>query len=285
MNKIYRMVHADGFSSRAFGVNFGVRTNQPFSVGRIKSHLPPGSTPTETQTVDRLYSFITSNRESRPGVRHFHLLYGNSQVLARTESFADLLDSFESDVNLHIATATSTRFFVHAGVVAWKGQAIVIPGRSYTGKTTLVKEFLQEGATYYSDEFAVFDSRGYVFPFTKALSVRNDRTRGKKRIPAEQFGCPIGVKPLRAGLVLFTHYDETARWCPRNISRGRGVLSLLQNSFSIREKPEVALGFAEAALRNATILAGVRGEAEEVVRSVLSDGNRPPNRKFTTRII
>jgi hypothetical protein len=285
MNKIYRMVHADGFSFKSFGINFGVRTNQTSALDGLKPHLPPGSTLTKTETVDRLYSFVIQNRESRVGVRHFHLLYCNAQMLARTANFADLMETFESDVNLHIATTTPARFFVHAGVVAWKGQAIVIPGRSYTGKTTLVKEFLGHGATYYSDEFTVFDSRGYVHPFTKALAVRDDRTQEQNRIPAEQFDCPIGVKPLRAGLVLFTHYDEAARWRPRNISLGQAVLNLLQNSFSIREKPEAALVFAEAALRNVTVLMGVRGEAQEVVRSVLSDRSRLPNRKFTTLII
>jgi hypothetical protein len=285
MNKISRMVHAGGFCFKAFGITFGVRTNQPTELERIEHLLPPGSTLTTKGIVDRLYSFVIQKRESRPGVHHFHLLFGNSQMLARTESLADLMDIFESDVNFHIATTTSRRFFVHAGVVAWKGKAIVIPGRSHTGKTTLVKEFLRQGASYYSDEFAVFDSRGHVQPFAKALSIRDDRTQQQTRISAEQFGCPVGIKPLRIEFVLLTQYQKTARWRPRNTSRGQAVLHLLQNSFSIRKKPEAALAFAEAAVRNATILTGVRGEAEEVVRSVLSGTSSQLNRDGTNQII
>ena len=72
-----------------------------------------------------------------------------------------------------IAEVARNRVFVHAGVVGWKGRAIVIPGRSYSGKSTLVSELIRAGAAYYSDEYAVFDSRGRVYPFAKPLEMRD----------------------------------------------------------------------------------------------------------------
>jgi hypothetical protein len=189
------------------------------------------------------------------------------------------MDIFESDLNSHIATTSPNHFFVHAGVVAWQGKAIVIPGRSFTGKTTLVTEFLRQGATYYSDEFAVFDSRGYVYPFTKPPGIRDERSQKQTRMSVEQLGYPVGIKPLRTEFVLLTHYNKTARWRPKSLSRGKAVLHVLQNSFSIRERPKAALAIAEAAVRNATILMGVRGEAGEVVYSVLSRSSLV-NQKF-----
>jgi AAA+ ATPase superfamily predicted ATPase len=157
-------------------------------------------------------------------------------------------------------------------VVAWQGKAILIPGRSYSGKTTLVEGFLRRGATYYSDEFAVFDRNGYVYPFAKPLGVREDSTQQQAKVSADSFGCDVGVKPLQAGLILFTRYEESARWRPKVISRGKAVLNLLGNAFSVRESPEAALRFAEEAVRHARILAGVRGDADEVVNTVLKDG-------------
>jgi len=82
-------------------------------------------------------------------------------------------------MSTHIAETAHDRFFVHAGVVGWNGRAIVIPGQSKIGKTTLVEEFLRIGATYYSDEFAVFDRRGYVHPFARPLRVRTDGLQRK----------------------------------------------------------------------------------------------------------
>ena len=73
-----------------------------------------------------------------------------------------ILDTLESDLQLHVAEQARRRLFVHAGVVGWKGRAIVIPGRSFTGKTTLVAELVRAGASYYSDEYALIDSRGKI---------------------------------------------------------------------------------------------------------------------------
>ncbi len=269
MDKLYRLVQADGFCFKAFGVTVGVRVSQSSAISRIQAQLPPTWSLLETEKVDRLYSFIVHTQPSSPGIRRFHLLYGNSQNLARIEDDERLFDAFETDLNLHIATTARTRFFVHAGVVGWQGKAIVIPGRSYTGKTTLVKEFLRQGATYYSDEFAVFDLNGCVHPFAKPLGVRQDATQKQTRVSANSLGCAVGVKPLQPGLILFTRYEESARWLPKPLSRGRAVLSLLGNAFSVRENPEAALTFAEKAVRHARILAGVRGGAEEVVSTIL----------------
>jgi hypothetical protein len=284
MDKLYRMVYADGFCFKSFGVTCGVRTSQPSSINRIKAQLPPGPRVIQARKIDRLYSFLIQGNPSRTGIHLKHFLYANSQRLSRAGSETELMDMFVADLNVYIARNSPNRLFVHAGVIGWKGKAIVIPGRSFSGKTTLVKEFLRQGATYYSDEFAVIDSRGHVYPFLKPLGIR-DSSQKQTKITAEQLGCPVGTKPLQIEFVLLTHYDRTARWRPRSISRGQAVLKLLQNSFSVREKPEVALAFAEAAVRNATIIASVRGEAEEAVRSFLLGGSRRLNQDFATQVI
>ena len=78
-----------------------------------------------------------------------------------------------------VAERAPNHLFVHAGVVGWEGRAIVMPGASFAGKTTLVQAWLEAGATYYSDEFAVLDRAGRVHPFARPLTIRdgNDRRR------------------------------------------------------------------------------------------------------------
>ena len=64
--------------------------------------------------------------------------------------------------------------FVHAGVVAVDGRALLLPGGSFTGKTTLVAALLRAGAQYGSDEYAVLDEAGLVLPaYPRPLSIRN----------------------------------------------------------------------------------------------------------------
>jgi len=110
------------------------------------------------------------------------------------------LEAFESDVNNYIAQAARTYFFVHAGVVGWKGRGIVIPGLSYSGKTMLVKEFLEHGAAYYSDEFAAFDGRGRVWPFARPLGIRGRTTQEQIRVLPQELCSKTGVQGLRRTL-------------------------------------------------------------------------------------
>ena len=54
----------------------------------------------------------------------------------------------------------------------------MIPGSSFSGKTTLVRALVDAGAVYYSDEFAALDETGRVFRYAKWLSVRRPNQGG-----------------------------------------------------------------------------------------------------------
>jgi hypothetical protein len=67
-----------------------------------------------------------------------------------------ILDAFENHLQLWVAEGAPRHAFVHAGVVGWRGRAMVIPRSSHSGKSTLAAALIRAGATYYSDEYAVF---------------------------------------------------------------------------------------------------------------------------------
>src|SRR5262245_29166046 len=77
----------------------------------------------------------------------------------------DAFTWLSQDIDNMVAQRSRAMLFVHAGVVGWRGLAIVIPGRSHSGKSTLVAELVRRGAVYYSDEFAVLDETGRVHPY------------------------------------------------------------------------------------------------------------------------
>ena len=79
------------------------------------------------------------------------------------------------DIDTTVAQRSQQMLFMHAGVVAWRGMAIVFPGRSYTGKSTLVAELVLRGAMYYSDEFAVLDDTGKVHPYRRTPVLRDEK--------------------------------------------------------------------------------------------------------------
>ena len=160
------------------------------------------------------------------------------------------------------------RIFVHAGVVAWKGRAIVIPGSSHSGKTSLVAALLAAGATYYSDEYAVLDERGRVHPYPRPLRIRDADDLGR-RVTAAEMGARSGRGSLPVGLVASTRYDAGARWRPRRLSHGETTLELLSHTVPARFRPRQALRFLDAAARRASALKGRRGEATEMASSLL----------------
>jgi hypothetical protein len=264
-----RLGWAAGTCFVSHGLRIGIRVNDPAVLDRLPVHLPPGWKPARTAVVDRLYSLRVGGPGKSAAVRRYHLLYAGAARLARSLHLEELLEPFENDLQLYVAEWARRRVFVHAGVVGWRGRAIVIPGRSHSGKTTLVAALVRAGATYYSDEYAVLDTQGRVHPYPRPLSIREGATERPGRHSAEALGGRTSNLPLPIGLVVVTHFREGALWRPRRLTPSQGVLSLVENTVPIRRRPAAAFAALMPAVADATVLRGARGEAAEVAKLLL----------------
>jgi len=269
MKKLDRQVWAIQLAFVSFGVRIGIRLNDPVILAQIMPCLPRGCKSLERADVDRLYSIFVAKDRWRRNIQGLYLLFADMRNIARTQNVAIMLDAFESDVNAFIAQHARPWSFVHAGVVGWKGSAIVVPGRSFSGKTTLVSEFLRSGAEYFSDEFAAFDPDGDVHPFPRHLCVRQEAAQQRTRVTPEQLGGRLAKTAFPVKLVVITEYKKNAHWRPQTSSPGIGVLALLANSLSARRAPVRTLATFEHVVRQSHVLTGERGEASEAVGSVL----------------
>ena len=270
MQKVDRLGWAAGFSIKSYGVRIGIRSNDPSCLKRIRNRLPHGWELSSSPVVDRLYSLLIGGTGPGANLRHFNLLYGDHVRLARSLDVDQIFERFESDLRLFIAELARRRVFVHAGVVGWKGRAIVVPGRSFSGKSSLVAALVRAGATYYSDEYAVFDSRGRVHPFPKPLEIRELGDTRQSKVTIEELGGQSGTRPLPVGLVVMTQFKAGARWRPRKLSPGKGVLELLSNTVSARREPEKALVTLQHVVASAEVVKGARGECRDIVKSLLN---------------
>ena len=266
MERMDRLGWAAGTCFDAFGVRVGVRFNEPGLLDRLSPHLPPGWKTTSSPWVDRLFSLWIGRDGARP-VR----LYAGRRRHLRTSSLDEAFAALESEIRQGVAAGAARRTFVHAGVVGWRGRAIVVPGRSRSGKTTLVAELVRAGASYYSDEFAVLDGRGRVHPFAKPLSVRGEAgcDRHVSRPRAEDLGGTCGREPLRVGLVILSTFRPGADWRPERLSRGHAVLEMLAHTVPARLRPERSLRALARAVAGAVVVKGERDEARELVASLL----------------
>jgi hypothetical protein len=263
---------AAGESVLLHGVRIGLRSSEPEGLDELVSLLPPGWKPSSSRKVDSLYSLVVGGPADRPGVKRLSLLYGNSRRLARARELDDgVFYEFSGDLEQAVAMLSRRRLFVHAGAVGWRGRAVVLPGRTFTGKSTLTAALVRAGAAYYSDEFAVLDRRGRVHPFARPLSPRPNGAFAKpERTPVDRFGGTVGTVPLPVGLVVVSEYREGIRWRPRRLTPGRAVLELAANTVTVRDQPQVALEVLKEAVTDAAVLEGRRGDADETAELILA---------------
>lgn len=269
MQKIDRLGWSGGFAFKSYGVRVGVRVNDPAILRLLTDRVPPGSKPIDSEIVDQLYSVVIGGPGSSPRIKRYNIAYLGAQRLARSIDLETLLDAFESNLQITVAEWSPLRLFVHAGVVEWKGKAIVIPGLSFSGKTTLVRHLVQAGAKYYSDEYAVLDGRGWVHPYPRPLGLRSQDSSRTEKIRVEDLGGTTGSRPLAVNLIVSTTFKAGAMWRPRRLSAGKGVLELLSHTVNARQRPRLALTTLPKVAANATVLKGVRGEAGKTADAIL----------------
>ena len=262
--RLDRTVWHTGLAFESFGASLGVRTNDPALWPQIAALLPPNLTPEESPLVETLFSLRVADPQTCPGVRPYHLLYRGIEQIARTRDLSAALAVLESNLHTQTAEAATDALFVHAGVAAWCGRAIVVPGRSFSGKTSLVAALVRAGAEYLSDEYAVFGADGLVSPYPKTLSFRDPAGQPLQKRTVESLGGRIAAGPLPVALVLDTRFLADARWRPRPVSAGAALWTLLDNTVQVRRRPEWALGVLNRAVAGAKAVKSRRGEADAV---------------------
>ena len=184
---------------------------------------------------------------------------GSSRLTFPPQPLDPALIALRKAIHLRIAEHARDRVFIHAGVACWNGRAIVCPGRSYAGKSTLIWSMLNSGATYYSDEYAVFDGNGQIHPFPLPINLRTPD--GRRTVAADR----IGSKPVSTSLILFAQYRENQKWEPGVLTPGQIVLGLMKNSLSMRRNPSVVLKVLKTVAILTKGYSGERGEAHTVI--------------------
>jgi hypothetical protein len=266
-SRLERVAWRAGTCVEAHGVRLGLRTNAPSVLGELRRCLPPGWRPRRSARVDELFSiWVDPDSGGRPS-----RVYVGARRRVRTRDLGHALAVLESELRQSVAARSTSRTFVHAGVVGWRGRAIVIPGRSRSGKTTLVAALIAAGASYLSDEFAVLDARGRVHPFAKPLSIRGafGCDVHVRRPSAEELGGQSASAPLPVGLVVLAAHRPGARWEPSRLTPGQAVIEMLAHTVPARLRPAESLEALGRAVARAVVVKGERDEAAELAPRLL----------------
>jgi hypothetical protein len=254
-------IGAHELTFETFGLRVRVVADSAETLDRIPVLLPPGWRACSPGTVDTTFTLI-----ARPAAK-FALMRDGSAVLDDWGLDVALV-VLARELRMFVALKARGLVFVHAGAVAHRGHAIVIPGKTYSGKTSLVAALVSAGAEYYSDEYAPLDEHGLVHPFAKPLSLRV--RGGQTDHSVDSLGGVAGHAPAPVGLVVHATYRPGAEWQPVQLSSGEAVLALLGDTVPAQTRPAECLRALTAATDGAVVLQGDRGEAGDVAAVLLA---------------
>lgn len=164
---------------------------------------------------------------------------------------------FEQALNWCVATRTFTHLILHAAVVAKDGRAVIVPGQSGQGKSTLCAALVARGWRHVSDEFALMDPASLaITAHPRPISLKNQSLAvvaawapELRQSPAYE-GTPKGtigyIRPSRAAIeaaaepvapvaVVFPRYDGSASPVLQPMGKAAAFIALTACSVNYRE--------------------------------------------------
>lgn len=267
---MFREILDRKFTFESFGVRVTIESNKDEVLKKAsdvaRSALLDKLKIIENHSVDLGYRFGVGLDDNGT-----FYLFQNGEQTNHTDLEFHFFKNLNSMIRLTVAENAENRVFVHAGVVGWKDKAVVLPGSSHRGKTTLVAELIRNGADYYSDEYAIFDHLGLVHPFPRDLTVRSPEAElYETSVSPRSVGAKIGGIPIVVGAVLLTEYREDSKWKPEILSLGEGILQTIPHTIPLHADTKFSLQVLNIAFKHAIIAKSFRGDAKTEAVDILS---------------
>jgi predicted 2-oxoglutarate/Fe(II)-dependent dioxygenase YbiX len=248
-----------------YGVQLRVRDQAGLGVVEyLQAALPPEFVDPDGAASPVLdYAVSSDSIPAANGVLEYAVACNGAEVFATTTD-EDVFDWLLRDIHESVARGSPEYVFVHAGVVGWRGLAIVIPGRRASGKSTLVAELVRRGAVYYSDLFAVLDGEAHVHAYRAAPELSANSVAHELRLVRDG---PPAALPI--GLIVAGAYEQSCTWQPRIVQGAHTGLPLIDSTVLPREAAPRIHALAAPIADCAIALRGERPEATEVATHLL----------------
>jgi len=223
---------------------------------------------TDASVGAHIDGLLSSLRSPVPAAHWYSVVVGSSAVevflddvlVARVDDVAQAVEWLCWDINRAVAATTSEHLVFHAGGVQVEERGLLLPGRSGTGKSTLVAHLVRCGMRYLSDEVVALDvSDSSLLGFPKAISIDPDGVglsselrdrclaaspRGDEHREGTERASKLYLSPshIRSGavgsscslsLVVFPRYEHGASTYLRRLSSGDAVLGLVTNCVNL----------------------------------------------------
>jgi hypothetical protein len=252
--------------SSTFDVGLELRASSQHLLDQLREHLPHKAEKLQSRPDEvRTYALTGPDEVS------VYRIFANGRKIASGTNLQWLLEVFGSNAVIHVAEHASEFVFIHAGVVGHKGRALIFPGTSFAGKSTLIASLVSAGAIYYSDEYALLDSDGLVHPYARNLQMRTPGEGAKQRsVPIEEFHGIAGTEAISVSHIYFSRFSETSEWQPKLVPPGLAALQMLPHAIPIRRTPSRVLKTLAAVTANASSWQSLRGDADATAKAILA---------------
>ncbi|HEV3115299.1 MAG TPA: hypothetical protein VGY99_32860 [Candidatus Binataceae bacterium] len=267
------------------GVLSAIQVTEPAASVPIKLRLPPGWREIKESGAEPGYSLVVGNQVAPPGLDRLHLLFRGDALISAAYNLEPVLGALESELDRRVEErAAPERIFIRAGVVGWRGRAILIVGPPQSGTSTLVAALLRAGALYYSDHYAVLDSDGLVHPYARPLWLCTGSFANPLRHRPEELGARTGTQALAVGAVVFARYRPQTQ--PRFMPLARSAVNgeLTASAVCAASYPQQTQASIGKALAGAWIFKGERGAAEGIVDLLLGTRQRGRLKPWAPRL-
>ncbi|MBL8906010.1 MAG: hypothetical protein JNM20_04965 [Rhizobiales bacterium] len=216
------MPASDVLRLSAFGAVMEIACNSPEVLDACSSALPSYWKGVEGTPPDMRFAIEKLTGIPDEDARFLFLENGARLTAGITGAQASRL--LASRMDYHMGAYARHCAFIHAGLVLHEGRAILLPGLSRAGKSTLTAALVRAGAKYVSDDVAVIGGDGRVHLLTHRMTLRQDMA-GTLSPPAGEHQAALREGSAPVGAILVLTYQESAgplAWYP--LSAGETVL-------------------------------------------------------------
>ncbi|WP_421853072.1 hypothetical protein [Oricola sp.] len=177
------------------------------------------------------------------------LLVDRTQIKTSSDGFRLLRHLYREVVRRFIERNTDL-VWLHAGCVAWRDRAVILPGAWGRGKSTLVLELYQSGWDFLSDDIVPVDPRtGRAIPFPGTPQVRasngkalsRNQISGLSKSVAEIDPARVAPEPRPVSAIVFPHFSPEAETQLVAMSPAQAVGELLENCLSFQNNTDATV--------------------------------------------
>lgn len=204
-----------GFSLSLEGVLFGVRSNDPDLLERLRAKFPAHAQPAEQREVTVLLSFLQGRESQRQGVKNYHIVYNAWNRVARTLDLEEAVAAFEQELLYGVALHSQEKTYVSGPLVRFQEQSfLVLHSYSPDEWSEWTRAWKLQGGEVPAERLTTVDSRA------------------ECRMPWEN--TPRGLAPAQL-LVLQKAGLKRPRW--ERLTAGAATLEMLRRTPAARLYP------------------------------------------------